>query len=167
MGILDEFIQGVNREINRVQARSQEMLQTYNLNSQIRNLEGKKTAALIEIGRLIFEKFERNVEVTDDQLRAKVREIVVLDSEIIALQADLEVLKAQFDPDIPASQKAAAKAGYTATPGFQCPHCQAPASMEKAFCPACGGSLKESHGVIKTEGNGGTSGGEEGDQPFD
>ncbi len=152
MGLIDDFVQGVNREISRVQSRGQEMMQSYQLSSQIRVLEGKKSATLIEIGRLVFEKYQRAVEVSEDRLIEKAKEITGYEQEITVLQAELDQLKAQYDPDRPASQRAEAKAGYTATPGFVCPHCQAPAAADKSFCPACGGSLKESNGTRSESG---------------
>src|SRR5688572_8614826 len=155
MGIFDEFVQGVNRELTRVQSRSQEMIQTYNINSQVRTLEGRKTASMIEIGRMVFEKYEKGTDVTEEALQAKVKEIVDLEHEITILMADLEALRAQSDPNMSASQKAEFKAGYTPTPGFTCPHCQAPANMDKTFCPACGGTLREeSKEQSGKEGNG-------------
>lgn len=143
MGIFDEFVQGVNREISRVQSRSQEMLQAYNLNSRVRSLEGQRTAILIEIGRMVFDKYQRHLEVSEDSLRDKSNQIVELEHQITVLKAELDAIHAQSDPNTSASQKADYKAGYTTTPGFTCPHCQAPANVDKGFCPACGGSLKE------------------------
>jgi hypothetical protein len=150
MGIFDEFVQGINREISKVQNRSQEMLQTYNLNSRIRTLEGKRTASMIEIGRLVFEKYERGNDVSEETLKQKTREIVEMEHEITSIKAELDILAAQSDPDTSASQKAEYQAGYKTTPGFECPHCHAPASRDRSFCPACGGNLKE-----EGSGNGG------------
>ncbi|SRR5579875_1120007 len=154
MGLIDDLIQGVNREITKVQTRGQEMMQTYQLNSQIRHLEGKKTATLIEIGRMIYEKYQRSADVSEEQIVGKTKEIVDYEHEITSLQAELEQVKAQFDPNRTASQRAEAKAGYTPTPGFTCPHCQAPAASDKQFCPACGGSLRGENGG-KPSGDGG------------
>ena len=154
MGLFDDLVQGINREITRVQAKSQEMLQTYNLSSQIRSLEGKVTALFIEIGKLVFDKYQRNQDVSDELLKEKTDEIVKCEQEIASLKAELEAIRAQFSPETSASQRADAKAGYTPTPGFTCPHCQAPASTDKAFCPLCGGSLKDQPEKVKSEGNG-------------
>ena len=160
MGIFDDIVTGINKEIGRVQAKSQEMMQTYQLNAQIRELEGKITAHFIEIGRLMYDQYERNKEVSEETLRAKTAEISEWEREITVLKAELEAVRAQYDPDVSASRKADAKAGYTHTPGFQCPHCQAPANSEKTFCPACGGDLKESTPGAKSGGDNG-SGAEE------
>lgn len=142
MGIFDELVQGVSREISKVQSRSQEMLQVYNLNSQIRTLEGKKSALLIEIGKLVFEKYQRQADVSEDKVKAKTEEIVDLEHQITVLQAELDAVKVQADPNTSASERSQYQAGYNPTPGFTCPHCQAPANMEKSFCPACGGTLQ-------------------------
>lgn len=154
MSIFDDLVQGINREITRVQNKSQEMLQTYNLSSQIRILEGKVTSLFIEIGKLVFDKYQRKQDISEELLREKTEEIVKCEQEIASLKAELDALKAQFSPDTPASQRADAKAGYTPTPGFICPHCEAPASSDKAFCPLCGGSLKDQPEKAKSEGNG-------------
>jgi prefoldin subunit 5 len=143
MGLFDDVVQGINREITKVQSRGQEMMQTYQLNSQIRSLEGKKTATLIDIGRLVFEKYQRAAEVSEETLIEKAKEITGYDHEIAELQTQRDQMQAQYDPSRSASERAEAKAGYKTTPGFVCPHCQAPASRDKAFCPSCGGSLKE------------------------
>lgn len=143
MGIFDDLVQGIGREFNKVQSRSAEMMRIHNLSSQIRTLEGKKTAVLIEIGRLVFDKYQRGLEVAEEALLDKTREIVAHEHEITGLQAELESLRAQSDPNASASQKAEYKAGYAPTAGFNCPHCQAPANVDKSFCPACGCSLKE------------------------
>src|SRR3990167_1353351 len=102
MGIFDDIVQGVGREISRVQTRSQEMLQTYTLNSQIRTLEGKITATFIEIGRLVYDRYERKQEVSEDTLKGKTQEIVKHEQEIVVLKAELEALRVQSDPDAPA-----------------------------------------------------------------
>ncbi len=143
MGLFDDVVQGIQSEFVKVQNRGQEMMQTYQLNNQIRALEGKKTAALIEIGRLVFEKYQRAIDVPEDKLIEKAKEIGGYEHEMAALQAELDKVRVQFDPGKTASERAEAKAGYATTPGFTCPHCHCPASRSKSFCPACGGSLKE------------------------
>lgn len=154
MGIFDDIVQGVGREISRVQARSQEMLQSYTLNNQIRTLEGKITATFIEIGRLVYDRYERKQEVSEDTLKEKTQEIVKCEQEIVVLKSELEALRVQSDPNAPASQKAEVKAGYAPTPGFCCSHCHAPANKEKSFCPACGGDLHPAQESVKSSGNG-------------
>jgi hypothetical protein len=159
MGLIDDFVQGVSKEVGKVQARSQEMLQSYNLTAQIRELERKKSTKLLEIGRLIFDKYERNTDVPETLLKEKVSEIVGYDHEINLLQNELDGLRMQSDPNTPTSKKADAKAGFNPTPGFECPRCHAPASKDKSFCPICGEPLKKSDGgddVVDVEPNGGT-----------
>ncbi len=48
MGILDDVVQGIGKEVSRVQARGQEMMQSFNLQNQIRELEKKKTSKLLK-----------------------------------------------------------------------------------------------------------------------
>ncbi len=141
MGIFDDIVHGISREFSRVQERSQEMMQSYSLKGQIRTLEGRKTAALLEIGRLVYEKYQLSKEISEDTLKSQTDEIVGYEHEITVLKAEMEKLKAQYDPDASAAEKTEARAGYSHTPGFTCPHCQAPANSEKSFCPACGGVL--------------------------
>ena len=143
MTIFDDLIQGVGREVTKVQARSQEMLQTYNLQNQIKDLERKRTAKLLELGRLVCDKYVREAHIDDDVFRDKANEVVAFEHEIGILQTEIDQVKLASDPNAPASAKAEAKAGFTPTPGYHCPRCQAPASKEKSFCPVCGESLKK------------------------
>jgi hypothetical protein len=143
MSILDDLVQGINKEFGKVQNKSQEMIQIYTLSSRMRALERKKATLLLEIGRLVYDKYQRDSEITEEALRDKTSEIVACETEIAVLQAEVEALQAAHDPNLSASQKSEAKAGYKATPGFTCPHCQAQANLQKSFCPSCGGSLEE------------------------
>jgi hypothetical protein len=143
MTIFDDLVQGITKEVSKVQTRSQEMLQSYNLVNQVKDLERKRTAKLLEIGRLVCDKYQRTSEVPDDLLKDKSNEIAGYEHEIGLLQAEIDTLKAAAaDPNAPNSSRADAKAGYTPTPGFECPRCQAPANREKSFCAVCGESLK-------------------------
>src|SRR5277367_759696 len=144
MGLIDDFVQNVSKEVGKVQARSQEMLQGYNLTGQIRDLERKKTAKLLEIGRAMCDKYTNNKDVSEESIKDKVSEVSGYDHEILLLQTELDSMRVANDPDQPASKRADAKAGFNPTPGYECPSCHAPASKDKSFCPACGGSLKRS-----------------------
>ncbi len=141
MTIFDDVCNTISKEVGKVQQRSQEMMQQFNLNGQIRDLEKKKTAKLMEIGKLICDKYQHNQDVSEDSLKDKVNEIAGFDHEIETLQTELDGLRAANDPSASTSQKAEAKAGFTPTPGYECPSCHAPASKDKSFCPSCGESL--------------------------
>jgi predicted transcriptional regulator len=155
MGIFDDLVQGVTKEVSKVQARSQEMLQVYNLQSQIRELERKKTGKLLEIGKLAVDKYHHNKEVTDEVVKDKVNEVAGFDHEISLLQTELDSLRVQADPDAPASKKSESKAGFKTSPGYECPSCHAPASRDKQFCPTCGASMKRDDAdVVDVEPNG-------------
>jgi hypothetical protein len=83
--------------------------------------------------------------VPEDLLKDKTNEIAGYEHEIGLLQAEIDSLKASAeDPNAPNSTRAESKAGYTPTPGFECPRCSAPANREKSFCAVCGESLKRS-----------------------
>ncbi len=146
MTMIDDLFQGIGKEIEKVQSKSQEIMQAYNLTNQVKDLERKKNAKLLEIGRLVCDKHLRSVEVTDDQLKDKANEVGGYEHELTLLQAELDQVKASTDPNASAAQKADAKAGYTPTPGFECPRCHAPANREKKFCPLCGETLKAGGG---------------------
>lgn len=141
MSIFDDVCNTISKEVGKVQTRSQEMMQQFNLNGQIRDLEKKKSAKLLEIGKAICDKYQRNQEVSEDSLKDKVNEIAGFEHEIELLTAELDGLRAAADPSSSTSQKAEAKAGFTPTPGYECPSCHAPASKDKSFCPSCGETL--------------------------
>lgn len=140
MGLLDDVVQGIGKEVSRVQARGQEMMQSFNLQTQLRELEKKKTGKLLEIGRLVTEKYVRGEEVAEDLLKDKANEVAGYESEMQVLQAELDSLK--VDTEVPTSKKAEKGAGFHTSPGYECPNCHAPAARDKSFCPSCGESLK-------------------------
>ncbi|CAN5410636.1 hypothetical protein BH11CYA1_BH11CYA1_36780 [soil metagenome] len=142
MSIIDNVINTVTKEVNKVQSRAQEGIQAFNLANQIKELERKKHAKLAEIGKLVFDKHQNDKEVSDDLLKERCSEISAVEHEISVLQTELDQIKVNHDPDATPTQKAEAKAGYTTSAGFHCQSCGAPANREKAFCPACGESLK-------------------------
>jgi Zn finger protein HypA/HybF involved in hydrogenase expression len=146
MSIFDDVINGIGKEVGKVQARSQEMLQSYNIQGNIRDLERKRTAKLLEIGRLICDKYCRSATITEDLLKEKADEVTAIEHEIGILQAEVDSIKMAVDPNAVASQRADAKAGFTPTPGYECPRCHAPASRDKSFCPVCGEPLKKKSG---------------------
>jgi hypothetical protein len=158
MGILDEFANSINREINKVQSRSQEMFQGLALTSQIRTLERRKAALFVEVGHLAFDKYQKGAEISEEAFRSKTREIADCNHEIEVLQAELQAIQAQYSPDASASTRSEAKAGFRPTPGAQCPHCQAPADLSKSFCPSCGGSLADARQGQKKSGAEDTNG---------
>lgn len=143
MGLFDELVTSLGKEINRVQNRSQEMVKTYSLSSQIRTLERRKNGILTELGRMVFDKYERHLEISDDNFKSRTEEIADIDDEIADLQDELEAMQLANDPTASASQKSQAKAGYRPTSGFKCPKCESPANDDKPFCPSCGCALSE------------------------
>lgn len=138
---LNEGFNKVSDGISKIQNRGQEMMQSVGLNSRLTSLEAKKSVALTNIGKLIYDRYERGDEVGEDVLRRKVQEVVEIEREIDIVKAELNTIKAQHDPDICASEKSEHVAGYSRTPGFECPHCHEPANQEKIYCAFCGGSL--------------------------
>jgi hypothetical protein len=154
MTIFDDLVQGITKEVSKVQTRSQEMLQSYNLVNQVKDLERKRTAKLLEIGRLVCDKYQRSADVPDDLLKDKTNEIAGYEHEIGLLQAEIDSLKAAAaDPDAPSSKRTESKAGYTPTPGFECPRCSAPANREKSFCAVCGEALRRGDETVDVEPN--------------
>ncbi|MBY0358006.1 MAG: hypothetical protein K2W82_08395 [Candidatus Obscuribacterales bacterium] len=140
---VNEGLKQVNDGINKIQSKSQEMMQTVTLQNRINSLAAKKSIALADLGRLIYDKYAKNDEVGEDLLKRRVDEIVDMEKEIESIKAELGVIKAQYDPDLPRSEKSEAMAGYSKASGCVCPHCKAPANQEKQYCAFCGGNLKE------------------------
>ncbi|MBX9688892.1 MAG: hypothetical protein K2X27_19445 [Candidatus Obscuribacterales bacterium] len=149
MGFIDDVVKGVNSGIkqvgdgiNKIQSKSQEMMQNVSTQNRITALEAKKAVALTNLGKLVYDKYEKGDEVGDDVLKRKTTEIAEFEKEMEILKAELEAYKEAHDPDQPQSSKSERMAGYGHTPGFTCPHCEAPANQEKLFCAFCGGDLK-------------------------
>jgi hypothetical protein len=149
MGFIDDVVKGVEsgmkqvgEGINKIQSKSQEMMHNASLQSRITSVEAKKAVALSNLGKLVYDKYEKGDEVGEDVLKRKTTEIAELEKEIELLKAEVEQWKEDHDPDVPQSQKSENVAGYSRTPGFTCPHCQAPANQEKLFCAFCGGELR-------------------------
>lgn len=141
MSILSDVVDNISKEVSKVQERSQEMLQGFNINTQIRELERKKTKVLAELGELVVDKHHREKDISEEAVKEKVAEVVGYEDQINILKEELDTVNVQRDPNASRAKKEAAKAGYKSTPGFKCPDCGTPASKEKKFCPACGGSL--------------------------
>lgn len=160
MGLFDDVVKNIQGTVEKLQNSSQEVVQTVSLNSRINTLEAKKTACFTNIGRLVYDKYAKGDEVSEELLKDKVKEVQDIENEIDALKADLAGMKAQHDPDVPRSAKADSKAGYTPTPGFECPQCHAPAARDKHFCVYCGSALtEEAEKSEKSSSNGGTGNG--------
>ena len=95
MGLIDELMQGISKEVSKVQVRSQEMLNAYNLGQELRDLEQQKTDRLTAIGRLICNKYERQINVSEESLQEHCKEITTLEKDITSLQKKLDGLKKQ------------------------------------------------------------------------
>jgi hypothetical protein len=156
MTIIDDVLQGVGKEFEKIQTKSQEIMQSYNLTNQIKDIERKRNQKLVEIGRLVCDKIIKKEDYNEDVLKDKANEVAGYDTEIAVLQNEVDQAKSANDPSTPASQRADSKSGYKPTPGFECPRCHAPASKDKKFCPLCGGSLGASSkdDVVDVEPNG-------------
>jgi hypothetical protein len=144
MGFIDDVMKNINQGISDIQNKSQDYMQQMSINTRIRTLEEKKNQLLVNIGQLVYDKYEKGDEVSDDLLKEKVKEIAGIERDIDLARQELSQVKTE--PDAPRREKAAQQAGYKPTPGFQCPHCAAPANSSKFYCVACGGSLKEGNG---------------------
>lgn len=150
MGFIDDVMKNINQGISDIQNKSQDMMQQMSINTRIRNLEEKKQQLLVNIGQLVYDKYEKGDEVSEELLKDKVKEIAGIERDIDLAKQELSQVKTE--PDASRTQKAAYSAGYKPTPGFSCPHCGAPANSSKFYCVACGGSLKE--GTSGTNGEG-------------
>lgn len=158
MGFIDDIAKSVQNTVqgvaSEIQNKSQEVMTQLSVSNRVNSLEGKKTALLLNIGHLVYDKFEKGDEVSEDLLREKVREIVQLEKDIELAKAELEAAKVDLN-EAPKSAKAAHATGYKPTPGFNCPHCGAAANSSKFYCVSCGGALKENGAPGTAQGNGG------------
>lgn len=153
MSIIDDLVTGVTKEANKIQERGQEMFQSFNLKSQVSDLERKKSTKLVELGRLVVDKYHGGKDVTEETIQERVSEVVGYEDQINILKAEMDALNKANDPSAPTSQRSEAKAGFKPTPGYECPRCHAPAARDKKFCPACGETLgaKSDDGPVDVE----------------
>ncbi len=133
MNIIDNVINTVAKEVGKVQERSQEMMQGFNLSNQIKELERKKNAKFMEIGRAIYDKYEHDKEVSEERLKELVAEATAIDHEMAVLQAELDQIKVKNDPDATPTQKAEAKADYSAW--FYLPHMRHSRQSRESLLP--------------------------------
>ncbi|HEY9718548.1 MAG TPA: hypothetical protein V6C69_13840, partial [Trichormus sp.] len=75
MTIIDDLMNGIGKEFEKVQNKSQEIMQSYNLQNQIKDIERKRNAKLLEIGRSVCDKYLRNQDVSEDELKDKANEV--------------------------------------------------------------------------------------------
>jgi chromosome segregation ATPase len=101
VGILDQVVDGIGRELTKIQSRSEEMLHIHNLKSQIRTLEGRCTALLIEIGRMVFDKYQRNVNVGDEAFISKTQELSSLEHDITSLRSEIDAMRGNTGEESP------------------------------------------------------------------
>ncbi|MDZ4834504.1 MAG: hypothetical protein SGJ27_12065 [Candidatus Melainabacteria bacterium] len=163
MSIIDDLVTGVSKEVNKVQERGQEMFQSFNLSSQVRDLEKKKSSKLVDLGRLIVDKYHGGKDVSEDTIQERVSEVVGYEDQINILKAEMDAIK-PTDASAPTAQRSEAKAGFKPTPGYDCPRCHAPAARDRKFCPACGetlGAAKSDDGPVDVETEPESNGGDE------
>lgn len=156
MGFIDDVMKNINQGINDIQSKSQEMMQQMSINTRIRSLEERKQQILVNIGQLVYDKYEKGDEVSEDLLKEKVKELAGIERDIELAKQELQNAKAAEGES--KTEKSAAGAGYKPTPGFQCPHCGAPANSSKFYCVSCGGALKDSNAGSTEKPNGGNGG---------
>ena len=79
MGFIDDVMKNINQGINDIQNKSQDVMQTVSINARIRSLEERKQQLLVNIGQLVYDKYEKGDEVSEDLLREKVKELAGLE----------------------------------------------------------------------------------------
>ena len=95
MGLVDDVIQNLNKEVNNIKARSHMLLKVYNLSQEIKDLEQQKTVRLTSIGTVIYDKYQKQIMPDDESLQRRCVEIAALEQDITRLQKQLADLKEQ------------------------------------------------------------------------
>ena len=80
MSIIDNVLNSVAKEVSKVQSRSQEMMQGFSLQNQVNELERKKNAKFMEIGRMIYDRQHHKKEVSDEVIDERCAEVTALGS---------------------------------------------------------------------------------------
>ena len=110
VSLIDNVFNSVAREVNKVQTRSQDLMQTMSLQNQINELERRKTMRLAEIGKVVFDEKHNHAPAREDEVKRLCDEVASLEAEMAVLQAEIDKVKAKNDPDATPSQKAEASA---------------------------------------------------------
>jgi ubiquinone biosynthesis protein UbiJ len=95
MGLIDDVIQTLGKDVSRIKARAQIMLKAYNLGQEIKDLQQQKTDALALIGGVIYSQYQQQIMPKDESLQQKCSEIAALEKDISHLQVELDSLKMQ------------------------------------------------------------------------
>ncbi len=90
MTIFNDLVNGIGKEFEKVQSKSQEIMQSYNLTTQIKDLERKRNVKLIEIGRLVCDKYTKSADVSEDVLKDEANEVAGYDHEMMLLQSEVD-----------------------------------------------------------------------------
>lgn len=93
MGLFDDVVQGLGKEITNIKTRSQKMLDCYNLGQEIAELKQQKINQLASIGKLIYDNYQQQINIGEESITQTCKAIAVLEQDIAHLQKQLDDLK--------------------------------------------------------------------------
>jgi len=95
MGLIDELMQSLSKDVDKIKVRAQTMLDAYNLSHEIKELQSQKTDRLLSIGKFIYDKYQQQTSPTEEPLQQHCTDIAALEKDIRHLQNRLDDLKMQ------------------------------------------------------------------------
>ena len=120
--------QGMGKGVTTVSVRSKEVLETTQIKSQISELQKRRSAALEELGNIVYTLFLKN-EPDDERVRNRCTAIAELDRQIREKEDELRVIHAKAEERL-------GKAAAIARCG-----CGAEIQAGTKFCGKCGAKL--------------------------
>ncbi len=134
MALFDKLSKGVSRAAEQARFEADKLMRINKLNSEVGELAHQKDQTIAGIGNKVIELRAAGT-LQMPELDELIGQVQVLEGQIAAKKAELEVVKAsKFEAAAPATAEAAAEAKH-------CPNCGMAIQPGTKFCPSCGQKL--------------------------
>lgn len=132
-GFLEFIQQELDRGIVKVGARSRQLVETTQIRSQIRLLQGRREEGVRELGEVVYKMFQQG-PVDQERLTPYLTGLQQVDSQIATLETQLRTVQIATEQAINAGKPAAFA---------HCLTCGSPLKETTKFCPRCGQEVGE------------------------